>query len=107
MEFDLLSVIELCGICVLAFCFVGFFTLLVAARKARDELRVRGHLRRSWRKRWIPFLLWKKYDEFENPGARFLFAISRFCLMGIIIVLGAVLLLLASELFLGNIGDES
>jgi hypothetical protein len=107
MRYDIISVIELCGICVGAFWFVGFAALLVAARKARREFRSKGYLRRPSGTRWFRFLLWKKYDEFENPGARFFFEIANFCLMGIIIVLGTVVVLLGCELLLSNVGDGS
>jgi len=103
MEYDISSVIELCGICGLAFWFVGSCALLVAVRKARNEFRGKGYLRTPSGTRWFRFLLGKKYDAFQNPAARFFFGISHFCLAGMIVVLGAVVILLSCELLLGGL----
>ncbi len=98
MEYDIYSVLELCGICGGTFWFVGSCMLLVAARKARREFRGKGYLRPPSGRGWLPFLLWRQYEAFENPGTRFFFGITHFCLMGMLIVLGAVVILLGCEL---------
>jgi len=103
MRYDIFSVIELCGICGLAFWFIGSCMLLVATQKARREFRGKGYLRPPSGRGWFRFLLGKKYNAFKNSGARFFFGISRFCLMGMIVVLGAVVILLGGELLLGNL----
>jgi len=97
MSYDIISVIELCGICGLAFWFVGFVALLVAVQKARDEFRTKGYLRTPSGTRWLRFLLWKHYGHFENPGTRFYFGISHFCLVALIIALGAIVILVGSD----------
>lgn len=106
MGYDTTSVVELCGICAAAFWFVGFCTLLVAVRKARFEFRVKGYLRPPSGSRWLPFLLWKQYDHFENPGTRFCFGIAHVCLVGMIVALLAAVVLLGSDLLLKNMSGS-
>jgi hypothetical protein len=103
MAYDIISIIELCGICGLAFWLIGSCMLFVAVRKARDEFRSKGYLRPPSGRRWLPFLLWKQYDHFENPDTRFYFGITHFCLVALIIVLGAVVILLGCQLLLGGL----
>jgi hypothetical protein len=107
MEYDLISILELCGIIGLTFWFVGFAMLLVAVRKARREFRAKGYLRPPSGKAWLRFLLWKQYDHFENPSTRFFFGIAHFCMMGTIIVLTAVVVLLGSDLLLNGMSGFS
>jgi hypothetical protein len=97
---DLFSVLELCGVCALAFWFVGFCMLWVAGRKARREFRSKGYMRPPKGTAWVPFLLWRRYEAFANPGARYFFKISHVCLMGMIVAMGAVVILLGCELLL-------
>jgi hypothetical protein len=96
-------ILELCGILGVAFGFVGVFTLVVAAKKARSEFRVKGYLRTPSGTRWFRFLLYKHYDAFNNPSTRFFFAVTHFCMMGLILVLAAVVLLLGSEFLLKGV----
>jgi hypothetical protein len=96
-------ILELCGIIGVAFWFIGFSTLVVAAKKARSEFRVKGYLRTPSGMRWFRFLLYKQYDAFDNPSTRFYFAITHFCMMGLIFVLVAVTLLLGSEFLLKGV----
>jgi hypothetical protein len=96
-------IIEICGIVGVAFWFVGFCALLVAARKARSEFRVKGYLRTPSGKRWFRFLLYRQYEAFDNPSTRFFFGIAHFCLMGVIVVLTAVVVLLGSEVLLNHV----
>jgi hypothetical protein len=107
MGYDIISVIELFGICAAALWFVGFCALLVAVRKARREFRSKGYMRPPSGRRWLSFLLWKRYNAFESPGARFFFGISHFCLVALFIVLGIIVLLLGCELLLGNLPEGS
>jgi len=100
MTFDLNTIIELGAICGLAFSFVGVSSLMLATRKARREFRGKGYLKPPSGTRWFRFLLFKQYDAFGNPGIRFFFGISHFCLMAVIIVLMAVAILLGSEFLL-------
>jgi len=107
MGYDFLSVLELGAICTVAFWLVGWFALLVAVRKGRKEFRVKGYMRKPSGIRWFRFLLGKKYDAFHDSGARYFFGISHFCLMGMIIVLGTMVLLLGCALVLGNLPGDS
>jgi len=98
MKYDLFSILEVCGACGLAFWFVGFCTLVVATRKARREFRVKGYLRTPSGRGWFRFLMFRQYEAFENPGARFFFGISHVCLMGMIVILTAIVVLLGVEI---------
>jgi hypothetical protein len=97
MKYDLFSIVTLCGMCAATFWLIGFCMLLVAIRKARREFRVKGYLRTPSGTRWFRFLLFRQYDYFEDPGTRFYFGISHFCLLGTIIVLTAIVLLLGCD----------
>ena len=103
MGYDIFSVIELCGICGFIFWLIGSCMLLLAARKVRDEFRGKGYLRTPSGTHWIRFLLEKRYDAFANSGARFCFGISHFCLVGMMIVLGGIVILLGCQLLLGGL----
>jgi hypothetical protein len=103
MGYDIFSVIELCGICGFTFWLIGSCVLLLAVRKARDEFRGKGYLRTPSGTHWFRFLLEKKYDAFKSSGARFYFGISHFCLVGMMIVLGAIVILLGCQLLLGGL----
>ena len=105
MGYDLVSVLELCVVCGLAFWLVGFCMLLVAGRKGRREFRSKGYMRPPSGTAWFSFLLWRRYDAFENPGARFCFKVSHVCLMGMIILVTGVVLLLGCELLLDGISQ--
>jgi hypothetical protein len=102
MNLGIFFILELCGIIGVALWFIGFCTLLVATRKARNEFRVKGYLRAPSGTRWFRFLLYKQYDAFDNPSTRFFFGITHFCLMGVLIVLMAVVVLLGSEVLLNG-----
>jgi hypothetical protein len=104
MGYDLLTILELCGIVGFAFWFVGSIALMVGVHHARREFRSKGYLRSPRGKGWINFLLWKQYDYFENPSIRFYFGVAHFCLIGMFIVFTAVVVLLGSELLLQNVG---
>jgi hypothetical protein len=49
--------------------------------------------------------MWRQYDHFENPGTRFYFGISHFCLIGMIIVVTAIVVLLGSEWLLNSASE--
>ncbi len=103
MKYDLFSVLELCGMGGAIFWLIGAFALLVASRKARREFRVKGYLKPPSGTGWFPFLLGKHYEAFENPGTRFYFGISHFCLMGLILVVAAIVILLACTFFFNGL----
>jgi len=100
MGYDLYSVVELCGMAGLAFGLCGFIAVLAGAHYARREFRTKGYLRPPSGRGWLRFLLWKQYDHFADPSARFLFGVAHFCLMGAIIVVMAVCVLLGSAVLL-------
>jgi hypothetical protein len=105
MKYDIISIIELCAICVLAFWLIGSCMLLVAVRKASDEFRSKGYLRTPSGTRWFRFLMYKQYDAFENPSTRFYFGAAHFCLVVMIVALAAIVILLGSnELLKGMSG---
>jgi len=78
MKYDLFTILEMCGIGGLVFWFVGFCMLMVAARKARHEFRIKGYLRPPSGRDWFRFLMFRQYDAFDDPGTRFFFGISHF-----------------------------
>jgi len=100
-------ILEICGIVGAAFWLVGFCMLLVAARKAQSEFRVKGYLRTPSGTRWFRFLLYRQYDAFDNPSTRFFFGIAHFCLMGVIVALTAIVVLLGSEVLLNGVSGFS
>ncbi len=106
MGYDILSVVELCGICALTFGVIGFVALAIAVRKARLEFRVKGYLRPPSGANWVPFLAGKHYDAFDTPETRFFFGISHFCLMALIIALLAVVLLLGCDQILKYLAES-
>jgi len=102
MGYDTLSIIEICGLCLLALWLVGFGALYIASKKGRREFRVKGFLRPPSGSAWFRFLLWKQYQYFENPSTRFCFGISHICMIGGFVVVMAVVLLLGSEFLLNG-----
>jgi hypothetical protein len=107
MDDDLFSVLKLCAICAGALFCIGFIGLLVAIRRSRYEFREKGYLRPPAGTRWFRFLLQKQYDSFEDAGARFCYAMTHFCLLGVIIALAAAGILVTSEVVLNGLNGLS
>ena len=103
MGYDLVSVIELCGIAGIAFWLLGFCMILIGVRMGRREFRSKGFLRPPSGIRWFRFLLWKHYDAFDNPTTRLFFGYAHFCLIVMIIIATAIVVLLGSELLLNGV----
>jgi hypothetical protein len=98
-----LLILETCGIIAVALWLIGCSTLVVAAKKARTEYRVKGYLRAPSGLRWFRFLIYKQYNSFDNPSTRFFFSITHFCMMALFVVLVAVIALLGSEALLKGV----
>lgn len=105
IQFDFISILELCGIVWLAFWAVGTFSLWMGCRNARPDFREKGYIRPPSGRAWFPFLLEKRYEAFDNASIRFFFGISHFCLMAMILIAAVVILLVGSNiLFKGLLG---
>jgi len=100
MGYDFLTILETCGIAGFAFLFLGLVSLLLGVRKARPEFRTKGYLRAPSGRAWLPFLLWKQYELFEDSRIRFYFGTAHFCLLAMVVLLTAILVLLGSEVLL-------
>ncbi len=105
MDYDLPTILKFCGACLFALCVVGIPMLAVAAKKARREFRVKGYLKIPSGSDWLPFLLRKRYEAFGDPSARFYFTISHICMVGSLIVLGAVVALVSCTVMLRMVSD--
>jgi len=103
MDFGPSFILEICAVCGVAFWFVGFCTLFVAVRKARDEFREKGFLRTPSGTRWVRFLLMKEYDYFEDPSTRLFFGIAHFCMMGVFFAFTGAAVLVGSEVLLNGV----
>ena len=104
MGYDLLTILELCGLAGLAFLFTGVLMLAMATTKARREYRTKGFLRPPSGTAWFRFFFWRQYEYFENPRTRFLFGTAHFCMLGAIIVLAGVAALVGSEVLFNGVG---
>lgn len=105
MAYDIVSVLELCGIAAAAIWFIGFCMLLIAVRKARSEFRGKGYLKPPSGRELFRFLMFKQYEAFDSAGIRFFFGLAHFCLVLLIIVLAAIVILVGcDQLFNGMSG---
>jgi hypothetical protein len=102
MDYDAVSVIELCGIAGLVFGFLCICMLWIGVRVGRSEFRSKGFLRTPSGVHWFRFLIWKQYEAFDKPMTRLFFGYAYFCLMVIIVIATAIVVLLASDLLLNR-----
>jgi hypothetical protein len=107
MGANLYPFFELCGLCCVAFWCAGFSTRLVAARKVRHQFRAKGFMEQPSGLGWFHFLRRKHYKMFDDSIARFLFAISRFCMMGLIVVSSGAMLFIGCILLLEMVSQIS
>jgi hypothetical protein len=107
IQFDFLSILELCGILWAAFCAVGLFSLWMGTRAARYDFRGKGYIRPPSGRAWFPFLLEKRYESFDNSSIRFFFGISHFCLMVLMLVTIIVVLLVGCNLLFNNMSGAT
>jgi len=99
LAFPLENCLIVCGI----FLVLGLPFQMVATYLARDEFRSKGFLQIPWGLEWVPFLLRRRYDLFENGIARSLFSLSHVCALGMIFSLSAGALLIGCDLLLKSI----
>jgi hypothetical protein len=102
MSLDLLTTLKIAAVLGLGFCFVGFCSLFVGLHKARREFRTKGFLKPPSGTAMVRFLFWRQYEYFENPSIRLFFGTSHICMLGFILVLGAVIVFVGSEYMLNG-----
>ncbi len=100
---DPLSVIKVAAVLAVALWFSGFCALYVGARKAKREFRGKGFLRPPQGTAWVRFLFMKQYEYFETPSIRFYFGASHMCMIGLLVVLGAAVVFIGSEVMLNGL----
>ena len=102
MIYDFFSVLQIGCVFWVAFWLVGVFALWMGSHTARRDFREKGYVRRPSGSAWFLFLLEKRYEVFENSSIRFFFKISRFCLMAMMFILGALILLIGIDTLFRN-----
>jgi hypothetical protein len=107
IQFDYLSILELCGILFAAFWAVGVFSLWMGCRSARGNFREKGYIRPPSGRAWFPFLLQKRYEAFDDSSIRFFFGISHFCLLVMLLILVIVALLVGSNFLFKNMSGAT
>jgi hypothetical protein len=100
-----LFILQCCGFAMMVLLVVGFVALAVGKVKARGEFRNKGYLRAPSGRKWFPFLLYKQYDGFDDPGTRFYFGISHGCLVALMFLAVAVAILLGCEFMLTTVAS--
>jgi len=78
MPFDFFSILEIGIVFWIAFWLVGVFSLWMGCHAARRDFRGKGYIRPPSGRAWFPFLLERRYKDFENPSIPFFFGISHF-----------------------------
>jgi hypothetical protein len=100
-----LFIVQCCGLAMLLLLAVGIGALQIGKYKARTEFRSKGYLRAPAGRKWFPFLLYRQYDGFDDPGIRFYFGISHGCLLGLMFRAVALTILGGCEFMLTNVGS--
>jgi hypothetical protein len=103
LNYDPLTILEVCGIACISFLMVGIVMIIIASRIGRGQFRPKGFLRLPAGLDWIRFLLMKQYEAFDDPTIRLLFGYAYFCLMTTIVLVTAILVLLACEFSLNRL----
>ena len=95
IQYDFFTILEDGSVLWIAFWLVGVFSLWMGSHTARRDFRGKGYVRPPSGRDWLPFLLEKRYEVFDNSSIHFFFKISRFCLMAMLFILAALVLLVA------------
>ncbi len=105
MILDYFSILEVGCVLWVAFWLVGLFALWMGSYAARRDFRGKGYIRPPSGRAWLPFLLEKRYENFENPSIQFFFKISRFCLIAMLLIIAALVLLVGSNTLFRNMSS--
>ena len=84
---QLYPILKIGGIAFLALLVAGVVLCWLGGRRIRRQLRSKGFLRSPFGFEWYHFLQRKQYEMFDDAAARMIFGASRFCLIGVLVLL--------------------
>jgi hypothetical protein len=97
MSENSIIIIEICALLGLVLIFIGLCALFLGSHRARREFRTKGYVRPPKGRAWFRFLLVRQYESFDDEGIQGAFRCAHYCLLAVMVDIGAIAILLGCE----------